>query len=85
MNLAKIFGEMQKEGIIATIRNLLFYLHGLEKLYGLNKNGSKLELIKEIYSTIAEFKKVEKPKIPPDVVKVGYKTSYSKKIDYADV
>uniref|UniRef100_A0A7C3UCG4 MaoC family dehydratase n=1 Tax=Geoglobus ahangari TaxID=113653 RepID=A0A7C3UCG4_9EURY len=84
-SIAKIIGKIQKEMLITTMENLLTYLHGLEKLYGLDRNGSKLELIKEIYSTMAEFKKVEKPDLPPDVVKVGYKTSYSKRIDYADV
>ena len=84
-SIAKILGKIQKETLITTMANFLIYLDGLERLYGLDRDGSKLELIKEIYSTMAEFKKVEKPHLSPDVVKVGYKTSYTKRIDYADV
>ncbi|RLI71256.1 hypothetical protein DRO97_10030, partial [Archaeoglobales archaeon] len=85
MDELKPIGKIQREIILTSIENCLASVYGIEKFFELEKNGRKLEIIKDVYSSMAEFKKVEKPDLPPDVVKIGYKTSYTKKMDYADV
>ncbi len=85
MELFKQIGKIQRDVLLNISESYLISAIGIEKIFDLERDGKKLELIKEIYSSVAEFKKVEKPDLPPDVVKIGYKTSYTKKIEYADV
>ncbi len=85
MEIFKPIGKIQRDVLLNLSENYLIGAIGVEKLFDLEKDGLKLEMIKDIYSSIAEFKKVEKPKDSPEIVDVGYKTSYSKKIEYADV
>ena len=85
MEELKPIGKLQREILLSLAENCLIGAFGVENFFDLEKNGRKLEIIKEIYSTMAEFKKVEKPDLPADTVKIGYKTSYSKKMEYADV
>jgi len=85
LNELKPIGRMQREVLLTLAENYLAGAFGIEDFFDLERNGRKLEIIKDIYSTMAEFKKVKKPDLSPDVVKIGYKTSYTKKIEYADV
>lgn len=81
----RLIGEIHREILLNMVENCLAGVVGIENFFKLEKDGRKLEIIKDIYSSMAEFKKVEKPNLPLDIVKVGYKTSYTKRMDYADV
>ncbi len=45
----------------------------------------KLEVIGEIYSELGQFRKVQKTQTPSELLDVGYKTTFTKRIGYADV
>lgn len=47
--------------------------------------SQKLELLEKIYSEVGELKKDGKPKASPEIVDIGYRTAFTKRICYADV
>jgi|Deesub1362B_J571_1020462.scaffolds.fasta_scaffold00802_16 3-hydroxybutyryl-CoA dehydratase len=52
---------------------------------GTNRLFQKLELIEKIYSEIGELNKHKKPEASSEIVDSGYKTTFTKRIGYADV
>ncbi len=79
MDTLRIYRDL----ILNTIDALVTNVKDVENILG-EKNGRKLKIIEKIYASIGELVKVKKPE-KPERVGVGYKTSFTKKIEYSDV
>lgn len=74
---------VQRDFLTKSVRILIDYIKNLNSILN-GRMQFELELIKELYSEIADFKMVKKPE-GKEKVKVGDTTTYTKRLEYADV
>lgn len=79
MDLLRVYRNL----ILNTVEVLVTDIKDIEDILE-ERDGKKLEIIEKIYASISELVKVEKPE-RPEKVRVGYKTKFTKKIEYSDV